>query len=141
MDFVWEYNENIFFCCCYSGFGSSRDDYIRNYLNWRANTGPGQLWPPRPAARRDVEETTERDREPIDPDYIKNSEGDIDGSETETGVIDVDANADGSDFFGSDLFPDIGNHPSTNVYNGLGGFPNLFNLFGGFRTPTPWWNG
>lgn len=111
-------------------------------MNWRANTGPGQLWPPRPAARRDVEETTERDREPLEPDFDIHAKADIDGS-VDAGVIDVDAEGNGGvDILGSDLFPDINdNRPTTNVFTGFAGFPNLFNIFGNFRTPASWWNG
>lgn len=97
---------------------------------------------------RDVEDVTERDREPLSPDSIeintkhKKNENPHDGvpSYDSTilpgGVIDVDADSFGfpelpSTFGFSSTF---GNRPGNGLF-GLGGF------FGQAAEPKPWWKG
>ncbi|GLV38657.1 midline fasciclin [Carabus blaptoides fortunei] len=138
-------------CQFYSNnFDSSAPDdiYLRHYWNWRTNTGPGQIWPPRPVRpeRRDTEVTTDRDREPLGPDY-KDPEILSDPDETpgapDTGVIDVDVNGYPNGF--PNPFPEIpdnsGFPDSANFPNYGASFPGFFNFFGSLRRQKPWWQG
>lgn len=94
---------------------------------------------------------TEKDREPLSPDF-KDPKGDVEKPpssvtfesvpkkpDTDFGIIDIPAGANNN---GGSIFGSGGHGVVLKDLPGFGRWPgNIFDMFGGIPTRTPWWKG